>query len=92
MCTYEPSRAFENVVILSNHLLLFCTLNLHKGTKRRREDGTTLLGETTDSVDEDSIIGWQKKIKADKDERMGSIYEGREVFDDLSLFYGIISL
>ena len=61
-------------------VFLHYTYTTHKkGNKRKREDGSTLLSETqNDEVDEDTIIGYVSRKKMTKEERMASIYEGRE--------------
>lgn len=52
-----------------------------KGKKRAREDGSTLLTSAKDSgsvVNTEDIVGWVKKQRLSKAERLASIKEGRE--------------
>jgi protein SDA1 len=51
-----------------------------KGKKRTREDGSTLLGVAKDSgsvVNTEDIVGWVRKERLSKAERLASIHEGR---------------
>lgn len=55
-----------------------------RGQKRHREDGSTLQSKMSDIVDAEDIVGYVKKKKADREERLASILKGREGRDSFN--------